>query len=109
MQYRTLGRTGVQVSSLALGAMNFGAIGRAPQNDATAIVDARSRPASTSSTPPTYIRGESEQMVGHAIAGRHDDVVLATRRRSCRWTTSATTRAARVGGWSPHSSTACAA
>ncbi|NUR40026.1 MAG: hypothetical protein HOV73_08080, partial [Streptomyces sp.] len=28
MQYRTLGRTGVQVSTLALGAMNFGAIGR---------------------------------------------------------------------------------
>lgn len=40
MKYRTLGRTGVQVSTLALGAMNFGAIGRTDQNDATAIVDA---------------------------------------------------------------------
>ncbi len=40
MQYRTLGRTGVQVSTLALGAMNFGAIGRTTQDEATAIVDA---------------------------------------------------------------------
>jgi aryl-alcohol dehydrogenase-like predicted oxidoreductase len=39
MQYRTLGRTGVQVSTLVLGAMNFGAIGRTTQDDATAIVD----------------------------------------------------------------------
>jgi aryl-alcohol dehydrogenase-like predicted oxidoreductase len=34
MQYRTLGRTGVQVSSLALGAMNFGKIGRTTQGEA---------------------------------------------------------------------------
>ena len=40
MQYRTLGRTGVTVSTLSLGAMNFGAIGRTSQEDATAIVDA---------------------------------------------------------------------
>jgi aryl-alcohol dehydrogenase-like predicted oxidoreductase len=33
MQYRTLGRTGVQVSSLALGAMNFGALGRTTQDE----------------------------------------------------------------------------
>lgn len=39
MQYRTLGRTGVQVSTLALGAMNFGAIGRTNQEEVTAIVD----------------------------------------------------------------------
>ncbi len=37
MQYRTLGRTGVQVSSLALGAMNFGRIGRTGQDEATAL------------------------------------------------------------------------
>jgi hypothetical protein len=40
MQYRTLGRTGVQVSSLVLGAMNFGAIGRTTQDEATALVEA---------------------------------------------------------------------
>jgi aryl-alcohol dehydrogenase-like predicted oxidoreductase len=37
MQYRTLGRTGVQVSTLALGAMNFGPIGNTTQDEATAL------------------------------------------------------------------------
>jgi hypothetical protein len=37
MQYRTLGRTGVQVSSLVLGAMNFGALGRTTQDAIGAI------------------------------------------------------------------------
>lgn len=40
MHYRTLGRTGVQVSSLALGAMNFGRLGGTSQDDVTALVDA---------------------------------------------------------------------
>jgi aryl-alcohol dehydrogenase-like predicted oxidoreductase len=40
MQYRTLGPTGIQVSSLALGAMNLGSIGRTTQDEATAIIDA---------------------------------------------------------------------
>jgi hypothetical protein len=40
MQYRTLGRTGVPVSTLALGAMNVGALGRTDKAEATAIVDA---------------------------------------------------------------------
>ena len=38
MQYRILGRTGVEVSTLVLGAMNFGTIGRTTQDEATAIV-----------------------------------------------------------------------
>ena len=40
MQYRTLGRTGVQVSTLVLGAMNFGSLGRTTQDDVTAMVSA---------------------------------------------------------------------
>ena len=40
MQYRTLGRTGVQVSSLVLGAMNFGKLGGTTQDEVTAFVDA---------------------------------------------------------------------
>jgi hypothetical protein len=40
VHYRTLGRTGVQVSSLVLGAMDFGSLGRAPQDEVTAMVDA---------------------------------------------------------------------
>ncbi|MFC6083581.1 aldo/keto reductase [Sphaerisporangium aureirubrum] len=80
MQYRTLGRTGVQVSSLVLGAMNFGAIGRTTQDEATAIVDAALEAGiNLIDTADRYSGGESEEMVGKAIAGRRDDIVLATK------------------------------
>ena len=80
MQYRTLGRTGVQVSSLALGAMNFGAIGNTTQDDVTAIIDgALEAGVNVIDTADFYSRGESEQLVGKAIAGRRDDIVLATK------------------------------
>ncbi|MFB7089376.1 aldo/keto reductase [Streptomyces sp. NPDC056296] len=80
MQYRTLGRTGVQVSSLALGAMNFGRIGRTTQDEATAIVDAALEAGvNLIDTADMYSAGESEEMVGKAIAGRRDDIVLATK------------------------------
>jgi len=80
MRYRTLGRTGVQVSTLALGAMNFGAIGRTTQADATAIVDAALEAGiNLIDTADMYSRGESEELVGAAIAGRRDDIVLATK------------------------------
>ncbi|MDO0938880.1 aldo/keto reductase [Streptomyces sp. DG2A-72] len=80
MQYRTLGRTGVQVSSLALGAMNFGRIGRTTQDEATAIVDAALEGGiNVIDTADVYSAGESEELVGKAIAGRRDDIVLATK------------------------------
>ncbi|OLT10879.1 aldo/keto reductase [Actinomadura sp. CNU-125] len=80
MQYRTLGRTGVQVSTLALGAMNFGSIGRTTQDEATAIVDAALEGGvNLIDTADMYGQGESEEMVGRAIAGRRDDIVLATK------------------------------
>ncbi|MEU5851734.1 aldo/keto reductase [Saccharopolyspora shandongensis] len=80
MQYRTLGRTGVQVSSLALGAMNFGKIGRTTQEEATAIVDAALEGGiNLIDTADVYGGGESEELVGKAIAGRRDDIVLATK------------------------------
>ncbi|MCO1660506.1 aldo/keto reductase [Pseudonocardia humida] len=80
MHYRTLGRTGVQVSTLALGAMNFGAIGRTTQDEATAIVGtALDAGINLIDTADAYSLGESEEMVGRAIAGRRDDVVLATK------------------------------
>lgn len=40
MQYRTWGRTGVQVSTLVLGAMNFASLGHTTQDEVTAMVDA---------------------------------------------------------------------
>jgi aryl-alcohol dehydrogenase-like predicted oxidoreductase len=80
MRYRTLGRTGVQVSTLVLGAMNFGKIGRTTQSDATAIVDAALEAGiNLIDTADRYSAGESEEMVGKAIAGRRDDIVLATK------------------------------
>ncbi|MFY1684657.1 aldo/keto reductase [Micromonospora sp. WMMD730] len=80
MQYRTLGRTGVQVSTLVLGAMNFGAIGRTGQAEATAIIDAALEGGiNLIDTADRYSQGESEELVGRAIAGRRDDIVLATK------------------------------
>jgi len=80
MQYRTLGRTGVQASTLALGAMNFGAIGDTSQDEATAIVDAAlDAGINLIDTADWYSQGQSEEMLGKAIAGRRDDIVLATK------------------------------
>jgi aryl-alcohol dehydrogenase-like predicted oxidoreductase len=80
MQYRTLGRTGVQVSTLALGAMNFGELGRTTQDEVTAIVDtALDAGINLIDTADIYSDGESEEMVGKAIAGRREDIVLATK------------------------------
>ncbi|RAO35811.1 Aryl-alcohol dehydrogenase (NADP(+)) [Micromonospora saelicesensis] len=80
MQYRTLGRTGVQVSTLVLGAMNFGKLGHTTQSEATAIVDAAlDAGINLIDTADMYSQGESEEMVGKAIAGRRDDIVLATK------------------------------
>ncbi|WP_434739445.1 aldo/keto reductase [Micromonospora sp. SH-82] len=80
MQYRTLGRTGVKVSTLVLGAMNFGDIGRSSQDEATAVIDAALEGGiNLIDTADRYSQGESETMVGRAIAGRRDDIVLATK------------------------------
>jgi aryl-alcohol dehydrogenase-like predicted oxidoreductase len=80
MQYRTMGRTGVQVSTLALGAMNFGSLTRTTQDDAVAIVDAALEAGiNVIDTADMYSVGESEEIVGKAIAGRREDIVLATK------------------------------
>jgi aryl-alcohol dehydrogenase-like predicted oxidoreductase len=70
----------VQVSTLVLGAMNFGANGRTTQDDATAIVDAAlDAGINLIDTADRYGDGESEEMVGRAIAGRREHIVLATK------------------------------
>jgi aryl-alcohol dehydrogenase-like predicted oxidoreductase len=80
MQYRTMGRTGVQVSTLALGAMNFGRIGQTTQDEASAIVDAAlDAGINVIDTADFYSGGQSEELVGKAIAGRRDNIVLATK------------------------------
>ncbi|GAB2972466.1 aldo/keto reductase [Amycolatopsis acidiphila] len=80
MQLRVLGRTGVRVSALCLGAMSFGRMGNADHDDSVRIVD-RALEAGINfiDTADAYSRGESEEIVGRAIKGRRDDVVLATK------------------------------
>nr|WP_017588993.1 aldo/keto reductase [Nocardiopsis ganjiahuensis] len=80
MQYRTLGRTGVQISTLALGAMNFGRIGRTGQEDVDSLVgSALDAGINLIDTADAYSSGESEEMLGKALGHRRDDVVLATK------------------------------
>jgi aryl-alcohol dehydrogenase-like predicted oxidoreductase len=80
MQYRPLGRTGVHVSALALGTMNLGKIGGTTQADADALVGAAlDAGINLVDTADVYSAGQSEQMLGKALAGRRDDVVLATK------------------------------
>jgi aryl-alcohol dehydrogenase-like predicted oxidoreductase len=80
VQYRTLGRTGVQVSSLVLGAMNFGSLAQTSQEEVTAIVGAAlDAGVNLIDTADMYSQGQSEEMVGRAIAGRRGDIVLATK------------------------------
>nr|BFE60852.1 aldo/keto reductase [Dactylosporangium thailandense] len=80
MRYRTLGRTGIQVSPYCLGAMMFGAIGNPDHEDSIRIIH-RALDAGINfiDTADVYSRGESEQIVGKALRGRREDVVLATK------------------------------
>jgi len=78
---RVLGRTGVRVSPLCLGAMMFGAWGNPDHEDAIRIIH-RALDAGINfiDTADVYSRGESEEIVGKALAGdRRDNVVLATK------------------------------
>ncbi len=81
MDYRTLGRTGMQVSPLCLGTMMFGAWGNADHDDSIRIIH-RALDAGINfvDTADVYSRGESEQIVGKALAGgRRENVILATK------------------------------
>lgn len=80
MQYRTFGRTGIKVSPYALGAMMFGAVGNPDHEDSIRIVHkALDAGINVIDTADAYSYGESEEIVGKAIAGRRDSVVLATK------------------------------
>src|SRR6266536_2640045 len=81
MDHRTLGRTGVQVSPLCLGAMMFGAWGNQDHDDSIRLIH-RALDAGINfiDTADVYSAGESEEIVGKALAGGwRDDVVLATK------------------------------
>ncbi len=80
MEYRMLGRTGVQVTSLCLGTMNFG--GPTNEADSIAIINrALDGGINFIDTANVYTGGESERIVGKAFKenGRRDEIVLATK------------------------------
>ena len=80
MHYRTLGRTGIQVSPYALGAMMFGAIGNPDHEDSVRIIHrALDAGINVIDTADIYSHGESEEIVAEALKGRRDNVVLATK------------------------------
>jgi aryl-alcohol dehydrogenase-like predicted oxidoreductase len=81
MEHRPLGRTGVSVSKLCLGAMMFGEWGTKDHDESIRIIH-RALDAGINfiDTADVYSQGESEIIVGKALAGgRRDDVVLATK------------------------------
>ena len=80
MKHRTLGRTGVKVSPLCLGAMMFGQWGNPDHDDSIAVIHkALEIGINFIDTADVYSAGESEEIVGKALQGRRDDVVLATK------------------------------
>ena len=80
MKYRTLGRTGIKVSPYCLGAMMFGARGNPDHEDSVRIIHkALDAGINFVDTADVYSRGESEEIVGKALKGRRNDIVLATK------------------------------
>ena len=80
MQYRPFGTTGVQVSTLSLGTMVLGAWGNTDRADCIRVVhDALDAGINLVDTADVYADGETEEIVGAALQGRRDDVVLCTK------------------------------
>jgi aryl-alcohol dehydrogenase-like predicted oxidoreductase len=88
MEYRRLGRSGLFVSVLTLGTMTFGGQGAFSKVGSTDVAGARRQVdmcldagVNLFDTANIYSGGESEQILGEAISGRRDDVLLATKVR----------------------------
>jgi aryl-alcohol dehydrogenase-like predicted oxidoreductase len=81
MEHRQLGRTGVSVSKFCLGAMMFGAWGNPDHDESIRIIHtALDAGMNFIDTADVYGQGESEEIVGKALAGRRrDDIILATK------------------------------
>ena len=80
MRYRVLGGTGIKVSTQCLGTMMFGAVGNPDHDECVRIIHAAlDQGINVVDTADMYSAGESEEIVGKALRGRRDDVVLATK------------------------------
>lgn len=80
MEYRFLGETGIQVSRFCLGTMMLGALGNR-DSDACVKIIRRALAAGINfiDTADVYSAGESEELIGKAIAGQRNEVVIATK------------------------------
>lgn len=78
MQYRTLGRTGIKVTPYALGAMMLGGFGNPDRQEGIRILH-RALDGGINFVDTADRYGDSEEVVGEALKGRRDDVVLATK------------------------------
>ncbi len=80
MRTRTLGRTGIHLSAYCLGTMMFGQVGNPDHDDCVRMIH-RALDAGINfvDTADVYSFSETEQIVGKALKGRRDDVVLATK------------------------------
>jgi aryl-alcohol dehydrogenase-like predicted oxidoreductase len=78
MRYRPLGATGIQVSAYALGAMMLGSLGNPDRRDGVRVIH-RALEAGITFIDTADRYGDSEEVVGEALKGRRDEVVLATK------------------------------
>jgi aryl-alcohol dehydrogenase-like predicted oxidoreductase len=88
MEYRQLGRSGLRISALTMGAMTFGGEGMFSKVGTTGVDEAREQIAvcidagiNLIDTANVYSAGASEEITGQALKGRRDDVLLATKVR----------------------------
>jgi aryl-alcohol dehydrogenase-like predicted oxidoreductase len=80
MEYRKLGRTGIKVSEYCLGSMMFGDWGNTNEDECVRMVhQALDAGINFVDTADVYSAGASEEIVGKALRGRRDEVVLATK------------------------------
>src|SRR5205809_1325619 len=80
MEYRILGRTGVKVSAQCLGTMMFGPWGNTDEDECVRMIhDSLDAGVNFVDTADVYGEGRSEEIVGKALEGRRDEVVLATK------------------------------
>jgi aryl-alcohol dehydrogenase-like predicted oxidoreductase len=88
MEYRALGRSGLRISVLTMGTMTFGGQGNFANVGSTDVTEARRQVdqcldagVNLIDTADVYSGGLSEEIVGEVLAGRRDDVLVATKVR----------------------------
>lgn len=88
MQYRTLGRSGLKVSAIAMGTFSFGGVGAFAKVASQGVADARrlidccvDGGVNLLDTANMYSLGRSEEILGEALDGRHPDVLISSKAR----------------------------